>query len=137
MKLGDLTFPIDSWDELPYRDLIDLKDFLEKGLASPFWSAYREIVSGNAKGYEKAILFPSSDASLDGAFEAERTRGKLLATALLLSSPERLLEDVKAQIAHLQAQENPGESHPRKTLPPDDNGSGAGGSAALDTNLSP
>lgn len=105
MKLGDLEFPIDDWDQLPYRALLDLKAFLEKGLASPFWSAYGEIILGNAKGFENAILFPSEQPSLDGAFSTERNRGKLQATAILLNAPATLLEQVQAQIEVLQAQE--------------------------------
>ena len=105
MKLGDLDFHIDEWTSLSYRDLIDFKSFLETGLASQFWSAYVEIIEGNRRGFETAILNPAS-VGLDQAFATERNRGSYLATKILSGAMETLLEEVQAEIATRQATEN-------------------------------
>lgn len=105
MNLGDLTFPIDDWNQLSYPDLLDLKGFLEAGLASPFWLAYREIVEGNLKGFERQVLFPAG-VGLDSSFEVERSRGMLLATKVLSESMQTLLDDVTAEISDRQAKGN-------------------------------
>lgn len=108
MKLGTLDFPIDDYASLPYRDLIDLRDVLKSGLASPFWTAYGEIVDGMCRNLEKGILAPLAQPSLDLAFSTEFLRGQLAATRTLGVTMATLLSEVQAQIDTLQAQqENP------------------------------
>ena len=119
MKLGDLTFPIDDWNQLSYPDLLDLKGFLEAGLASPFWLAYREIVEGNLKGFERQVLYPAG-VGLDSSFEVERSRGMLLATKVLSESMQTLLDDVMAEISDRQAKGNFDERRTSGQQPTDD-----------------
>lgn len=126
-------FHIDNWDQLPYRELIDLKGILETGLASPFWNTYRQIVQGQAKGHESAILFPQAQPGLDLAFITEYLRGKLQALGVAIASPQTLLDEVSAHISTLQAQENPDE---RRTPSEQPSASGAD-PERLDPDFSP
>jgi hypothetical protein len=105
MRLGDLEFPIDDYDSLPSRDLVDFRDFLRNGLASPFWSAYREIVEGNARGYERQLLHPAQAPGLDSSFGMTFVQGQLDAARRLIEVMDRLLDDVSMIIPIKQAQE--------------------------------